>query len=74
MSSVRVPVEDQDVDYDVIAEQLARDCEEDAFLCALAQQNDAIATQSTDATEKAFSVEAARRLRELAAWFTENYP
>lgn len=72
MSSVRVTVEDQDVDFDDIAEQVVADCQEEEFLRELARQNEALAAQCVDGAEKTFAVEAAKRLRDLAQWFKEN--
>lgn len=63
-----------DIYFDDIAEQVVSDCEEDAFLCELARQNEKIAQQSSDDAEKSFAIEAGKRLRELAKWFAENQP
>jgi hypothetical protein len=74
VNCVCIDIGSHDIYFDVIAEQVVNDCEEEAFLCELAEQSLAIAKQSDDPAEKAFATEAARRLRELAEWFKENQP
>ncbi len=72
MSCVTIDIGDHDIHFDDIAEQVVSDCQEEEFLCELARQNDAIAAQCIDGSEKTFATEAAKRLRDLAQWFREN--
>lgn len=72
MSAVTIDIGQVDIHFDDIAEQLVSSCEEGDFLSELARQNESFAAESEDGAEKAFSLEFAKRLRELAAWFQEN--
>lgn len=65
---------DVDVELDDVLEEAVRNCNEDEVLDALARWNTRMAQESGDATEKAFAVDAAKRLHELAKWFRENQP
>lgn len=73
MSCITFDME-HEVSFDVIAEQVVADCLEGDLLCELARQNEAFVGQSKDGTEKAFALEFAKRLRELAKWFEDNAP
>lgn len=72
MTCVNIDIGSIDIYFDSICEQVVSDCEEEALLCELARQSEAIAKQSEDATEKAFAADAGRRLRDLAKWFKDN--
>lgn len=72
--SVTIDIGTVDVPFRALAESIVRDCDEDDMLRALADENGAIYRDSDDETEKAFALEASKRLRELATWFEENQP
>jgi len=63
-----------DISFGEIAEEIANDCNEAAFLDELARENASVATQSDDKSEREFAFEAAKRLYALAEWFRENQP
>lgn len=72
--SVAINVGEIEVPFRVLAELIVSACDESDFLEALAEESLAIAKQSEDGPEKAFAVEAAKRLRKLATWFEEHQP
>lgn len=63
-----------DISFSDIAEELASNCDEAAFLDELARENASVAKCSGDEAEQAFGIEAAKRLKALAQWFRENQP
>lgn len=73
MSYVTI-VRHQKIHYTDVAPEIVENCDESGFLAILADENDIIASNTEDESEKAFAVAAARRLRELAKWFEDNQP
>lgn len=72
--SVSIDIGTVDVPFRAIAESVITDCDEADLLVALAEESAALGKHSDDETEKAFALEAAKRLRDLATWFEENQP
>lgn len=57
-----------------VAEQVVANCLEADLLGDLASFNESVAKSSKDDIEKAFAADAAKRLRELSAWFVRHQP
>ena len=72
MTRIRIDIEAQDIDLDVIAEQVVMDCGEEDMLLELARENHRLALNSGDSGEVAFALAAETKLKELAKWFQEN--
>lgn len=74
MTSIAIDLGTFDLYLDDVARGVAEQCDEEAMLIALATANEVIAKASGDEKEKAFAIEASKRLRELGEWFKVNQP
>ena len=74
MNCISLDMGSHDIHFRDIAEQVCADCAECDLLEDLARASMTVHRESENEVEKAFALEAAKRLTELSKWFAENAP